>query len=56
MDRETVDTTFLSSIGVGLFPAGFAGLGKNSFGVGRFAAASKAAASLAAIVETQWLS
>ena len=37
MDREAVDPRFLSSIGVGLAPASFAGPGKSSFGLTRFA-------------------
>ena len=51
--RESVDTCFLSPIDVGLLPASFAGLGGIFFGVGRFAAARKAAASQAAIDDTR---
>ena len=47
---------FSSSTSVGRLLAGFVGPGKNSFCLGRFAAAWKAAARLAAIDETQWLS
>ena len=42
IDRESVDPRFLS-IGVGIIPPGFAGLGKISFGLVVFAAAWNAA-------------
>ena len=44
IDRQSVDPRFLSSIGVGIIPPGFAGLGKISFGLVVFAAAWNAAA------------
>ena len=55
MDREPVDARCLSSNGVGLLPASFAGLRKHSVGLVRFAVAWKAEASLVAIAETQGL-
>ena len=43
-DRESVDPRFLSFTGVGLVLASFAGVGKSSFCLEKFAAAWKAAA------------